>query len=105
MSDSQMPAIENKITTGNLLTIAAMLIGGAVAWGAARADIAAIKDRVISVEIAAERSRAERQATLAGQETRLRAVEASQARSDERFNSVLAILGRIEARLERIESR
>jgi hypothetical protein len=105
MTEPSMPTVENKITTGNLLTIAAMLIGGAVAWGAARADIMSLKDRVISVELAAERSRAERQAAIAGQETRLRAVEASQARSDERFNSVLAILGRIEARLERIESR
>jgi len=35
----------------------------------------------------------------------VRALESSQARADERFNSVLQVLGRIEARLERIETK
>jgi uncharacterized protein HemX len=105
MTEPSMPSIENKITTGNILTIAALVVAMGVAWGTMQAQLVAMRDRVVTIEVQADRSRAERQAAMADQEIRLRAVEASQARSDERFNSVLQILGRIEARLERIESR
>lgn len=38
-------------------------------------------------------------------DTRLRVVEVQQARADERFSSIMSLLGRIDSRLERIEQR
>jgi hypothetical protein len=45
-------------------------------------------------------------ATARGQlETRLRMLEQSKARDDERFSSILAFMAQIDARLERMEDR
>ena len=99
------PQIENKMSIGNILNLMALAVAVAVAWGvmsergeSTRAELDDIKD-TLRQEVSTRR---EGQGAL---EARIRALESSQARADERFNSVLQILGRIEARLERIEGR
>lgn len=42
---------------------------------------------------------------ISAQDTRLRDLETSRARFDERFTNILALLSRIDAKLERIEQR
>lgn len=97
--------IERKISLGNLLNLGALAVAVAVAWGVmsergenTRSEMGEIKE-TLRQEVATRR---DGQSAL---EARIRALESSQARADERFNSVLQVLGRIEARLERIEGR
>lgn len=99
------PQIENKMTIGNILNLLALVVAVAVGWGvmsergeSTRSELTDIKE-TLRQEVSTRR---EGQGAL---EARIRALESSQARADERFNSVLQVLGRIEARLERIEGR
>ena len=99
------PQIENKMSIGNLLNLLALVVAVAVAWGVmsergehTRTEMNDIKE-TLRQEVSTRR---DGQGAL---EARIRALESSQARADERFNSVLQVLGRIEARLERIEGR
>lgn len=41
-----LPKVENRITTGNLLTIVAGVVALGTAWGAAQSDIRALAQRV-----------------------------------------------------------
>lgn len=96
---------EPKISYGNILNLVALAVAVAVAWGVmsergenTKAQLDALRG-TLTDEV---RARRDGQGAL---EARIRALESSQARADERFNSVLQVLGRIEARLERIEGR
>lgn len=40
------PKMDNRVSTGNLLTLIALLIAGAVAWGTSQGDIKALAQRV-----------------------------------------------------------
>lgn len=75
---------------GNLINLVAMGVAVAVAWGSMseRSDMThkGIKE-LESMQSAAE--------------TRIRALETNQARSDERLSSILQIVSRIETRLEK----
>ena len=44
------PKMDNRVSTGNLLTLIALLIAGAVAWGTSQGDIKALAQRVESGE-------------------------------------------------------
>lgn len=99
------PQIDRKISLGNVINLVALLAAVAVAWGVmsergeqTRNQLQDVRD-TLRAEVA---SRRDGQAAL---EARIRALESSQARADERFNSVLQVLGRIEARIERIDGR
>ena len=99
------PKLENKMSIGNILNLLALVVAVAVGWGvmsergeSTRENMTELRD-TLRQEVT---SRREGQGAL---EARIRALESSQARADERFNSVLQVLGRIEARLERIEGR
>lgn len=86
------PQITSQISLGNIIQIALILAGLTGAWFTMghRTEATAV-------------SAAENAAAIVENERRIRTLETSQARSEERNNSVLQILGRIEARLERIE--
>lgn len=40
------PKMDNRVSTGNLITLIALLIAGAVAWGTSQGDIKALAQRV-----------------------------------------------------------
>ncbi|MDP3740353.1 MAG: hypothetical protein Q8R02_23405 [Hyphomonadaceae bacterium] len=44
------PKLDNRVSTGNLLTLIALLIAGAIAWGTSQGDIKALAQRVDSGE-------------------------------------------------------
>lgn len=99
------PDVEYKISLGNMLNMAGLIVAVAVAWGimsergeTTRTQMQEVRD-TLKQEVDARRE------SLSSIEARVRTLESSQARADERFNSVLQILGRIEARLERIETK
>lgn len=86
------PQITSQISLGNIIQIALILAGLTGAW-----FTMGHRTEVTAAGMAKNASQ------IVENERRIRALETSQARSEERNNSVLQILGRIEARLERIE--
>jgi hypothetical protein len=93
------PIFLRSISVGNVIQIGVMIIGLTVGWitmdmrsqgntqalQALGTDITSIQD------------------DIDGFDARMRVVETEQARADERFGSILSLLSRIDARLERIE--
>ena len=86
------PKLYNSISLGNLLTILAMAVAGLGGFFAldARSD---------------ENSRdiAEIEAVQSAADARIRGLENSNIRSEERYTALISILSRIEARLQRME--
>lgn len=92
-----MPEIEKRITTGNIWSIIGtigstlVIIAGLFVWGgrqSQRLDMLQANDAVT-------------QTTLVTHETRIRAIETSSARQDERLLLILDSVRKIEAKLER----
>jgi hypothetical protein len=94
-----------KISYGNILNFVGLLVAVAVAWGIMSERSDNTKDQLEALRTTLQQEVATRRDAQSSIESRVRALESSQARADERFNSVLQVLGRIEARLERIETR
>lgn len=100
-----LPKPDPKVSVGNLLNLAALVVAVAVAWGIMSERSDNTKDQLENLRLTLSQEVATRRDAQTSIEARVRALESSQARADERFNSVLQVLGRIEARLERIEGR
>lgn len=83
---------KRQISFGNLIQIAVTLVTVTLAYAAVNATAVSNKEAIGQVTI-----------IQTDVERRLRALETSQARSDERFSSILTYLSRIDNRLERIE--
>jgi hypothetical protein len=94
-----------KISYGNILNLVALVVAVAVAWGIMSERGENTRDQMDALRTTLHQEVATRRDGQSSIEARVRALESSQARADERFNSVLQVLGRIEARLERIEGR
>ena len=99
------PKIDNRMSIGNIITLIVVLAGFAVAWGAMTERGDQTRENLTEIRETLRQEVTTRREGQASLESRIRALESSQARADERFNSVLQVLGRIEARLERIEGR
>lgn len=99
------PQMEYKISLGNMLNMIALAVAVAVSWGVMSERNEATRTQMQEVRDTLGQEVDARIRTQDDFSARLRALETNQARSDERFNSVLQVLGRIEARLERIETR
>ena len=99
------PKIENRMSLGNLLNLLALVVAVAVGWGVMRERGESTRESMTEIRETLRQEVNTRREGQGALEARIRALESSQARADERFNSVLQVLGRIEARLERIESR
>lgn len=102
---SALPTVDNRISTGNMLTIIAAFLSAGIAYGAAQSDLRTMQSRLDAVELRIAQSAADRAAQLAGQEARVRALEGTTARDGARLDAILQSLARIEARLDRAESR
>lgn len=87
------PQFTPQISFGNVIQIIVLVGGFLVGY-------------VKVQEQAAQNDEAWRQAQgdRAGLEIRIRSLETSQARADERYNAILEYLSRIDTRLERIEA-
>ncbi len=94
-----------KISYGSILNFVGLIFAVAVAWGIMSERGENTKDQLEALRATLQQEVTTRRDAQGALEGRVRALESSQARADERFNSVLQVLGRIEARLERIENR
>jgi hypothetical protein len=86
------PTFQWQISLGHVIQIAMLVAAAGIGWATFDARITANEKSVV------------RAVDVQGQmEGRLRALETATARSDERLTSILNMLARIDARLERIE--
>ena len=99
------PQIENKMSIGNILNLLALAVAVAVAWGVMSERGDSTRDHMTELRDTLRQEVMARRDGQAALESRMRAVESNLARAEERNNAVLHVLGRIEARLERIEER
>lgn len=83
---------DNKISAGHLLTFAAMVIAGIMAYADLRSRQAQLIADVIAVKADAQ-----------GREGRIRAVEIAQASQSSDLRSIQIGISRIEARLEKLQ--
>ncbi|MBR9766624.1 MAG: hypothetical protein GYB53_24695 [Rhodobacteraceae bacterium] len=94
------PEFTSTISFGNVVQIVLIVLGGAGAFYALRTQTETNSVEIARSVVELKEARAE-QTRL---EARVRALESEQARADERFSSILGLLSRIDARLERIET-
>jgi hypothetical protein len=90
MSEDHSPYIRWDLSIGNILTMLAMGITAAIAWGSMNERSDATHKGIKELEMMQSAS-----------DTRIRALEMNQTRTDERLNSILQIVSRIETRLEK----
>lgn len=90
------PAFEWRISLGNIIQITLLLIAGSIGWATFDARITANQTAIQSTTKSSARVDADH-------ETRLRIMETSNVRAEERLSSIYSLLSRIDGRLERIE--
>lgn len=90
----QKPVFQKQISLGNVIQIAVLLVGMSGAWFVMDNRSTNNADQITQTRV-----------LVTALEVRLRTVENTQARSDERFSNILALLSQIDSRLERIEIR
>lgn len=99
------PRFRWDVSVGNMVNLVALIIAVGVSWGVMSERSSATHKQIQTLETTLNSVVAARQAEDAKLELRVRNLETNQARADERLSSILQILGRIEARLERIEGK
>lgn len=88
------PVLDNRISAGNILVAAGMLVSVAVAWGSIRWQTNAMASEISS-----------HAATAAAHEARIRVIETTTARQDERLSMILTSLQKIEGKVDLISER
>ena len=86
------PQFSMSLNLGHLLQIGTLIIAATVGWVTMDARTSSNSDGIKSLR-----------KDLIAAETRIRAVETSSVRADERMQGIFTLLSRIDARLERIE--
>ena len=99
------PKLENKMSIGNILNLLALVVAVAVGWGVMSERGESTREHMTELRETLRQEVSTRREGQGALESRMRAVESNLARAEERNNAVLQVLGRIEARLERIEGR
>lgn len=97
--------IKWEVSAGSLINLGAMVVAVAIAWSVMNERSKHTRESMDALTRTVNQEVITRRAGIETLEARIRALESAQARADERFNSVLQVLGRIEARLERIEGQ
>lgn len=90
----QKPIFQNQISLGNLLQILVLVVGLAASYVVMDTRSKNNSENLQKVST-----------QLVSLELRLRKVEVDQARTDERFQSILTVLSSIDKRMEQFESR
>ena len=98
-----MPEIERKISWANIITIGLIVVGGLGSWYTTSAQVANNKMAISDLADALSREATTRTNSAQSTDARIRSLELTMARTDERFNAVMQGLSRIEAKLERLE--
>lgn len=88
------PQFSMTVNLGHLLQIVSLVIAATVGW--VTMDARTSQNREAITKMAAE---------FADTRMRMRSVETSAVRADERMQSIFSLLARIDARLERIEEQ
>ncbi len=91
MTDPKPVRYVPTISAGNIITIIAALVAGAIGWGTLQSDLQAQDNRLQAVEV-----------TAAQREARIRAVEISQAGISADVRSIQAGIARIESSLDKL---
>lgn len=107
-----MPTLESRISIGNVIAIVvglvnlgSLIIAVGIGWGTLQERNQTTERAITSIEAELAREAASRKEHAKQMDDRVRVLENAQARADEKFNSVLQVLGRIEARLERLDTQ
>lgn len=97
------PSFSQNISFSDVTKAVAVIVAGAVAWqqldGRAGSNTSEIEKITKAISAAEDKTAAD----FRDHEARLRRLEDSAARSDERMANILSLLARIDGRLERIE--
>lgn len=96
--------LKREIALGSIINLITILVGLGVGWGMMTQWSMATTDTINQLRAAIHQETLNRRDAMQSLEARLRALEASDARSDERFTHILQALGRIEVRLDRAEA-
>ncbi|MGI3163065.1 hypothetical protein [Pseudooceanicola sp. 200-1SW] len=104
------PEFTRTISIGNWLQLLVLVVGGTGAFVATQAstennaiEIVRLREDMAEKVAAAQSDLAEAETRIASLEAETRSMGNQLARADERFSSILGLLARIDARLERIE--
>lgn len=92
-----------EITAGSLINLLAIVGGIAIGWGVLNERAQNTREGLDTLTATLAQEANFRRESLNALESRIRVLEAAQARADERYSSLLQILTRIEVRLERME--
>lgn len=97
--------LDNKITTGNIATIAVILVTAGIAWGNLSNAVEMQATRTDAIEaLIASRTNA-RDQQIAGHEARLRAMEISSASQSTDLRNIQIGISEIKAQLDRMQQR
>lgn len=92
--------IKREIALGSIVNLAVILAGLAAGWGMMSERSTTTSEALTEVRETLRQETLNRRDATASLEARIRALESSQARSDERLSHILQALGRIEVQLE-----
>ena len=99
------PQVDKRVSLGSLINLLGLVVAVAVGWGVMRERGESTRENMTELRDTLRQEVTTRRDGQAALESRMRVVESNLARAEERNNAVLQVLGRIEARLERIEGR
>ena len=102
-----MPKFEfdPKISLGNIVTIAVVLVGAAGAWFTVVLQQGHLSEKVAMIETTITTKTAGRDQQMSAHEARIRAVEIAQASQSSDLRSIQIGISRIEATLEKLQPR
>jgi predicted trehalose synthase len=101
----QKPVFTTSISFGNVLSIVFMICGLAFGYGALNSQSDQSTQQIAEIRTQIDRALVGNAAQVDALGVRVRALELSSARDDERFSNILQFMTRIDTRLERIEQR
>lgn len=97
------PTFKPEISLGTLVQIAVILVTVAVAWQDVRSKTIANADAIVRNDSYQREISLRQEREIQAAKQQIRVLETSSARQDERYAAIFDLLGRIDARLERIE--
>lgn len=84
----------------NIITLTTILVATGISWGTIKAQMSNLAEKIADQETSAVASEIRHRDTQAGHEARIRTIEQSSARQDERLLLILDSVRKIEAKLD-----
>ena len=85
----------------NIITLGAILVTAGVSWGVMSGGLSQVREQVRMQQNSVSANEQRVRETLAGHEARIRTIEQSSARQDERLTLILDSVRKIETQLEK----